>query len=192
MLDRTMSFMKHINNIISKASKVVKRNISNCPQSTKDLVFFNSSWNTLAQCGTPFKHSTLPALRTLKKSCLLGAKLYSNVTTMLQQLHWPTLDTRSKKTRLSLLYKAKNNLITPRIPSYYETQHSETRLYHQFFLYVSSYQNICICMNSKPSKNGAPHQQMSHPACNILKLHLIVNLIDFFSTCAIFPVIIIN
>ena len=56
---------------------------------------------------------------------------YSSVKSMLQQLQWPTLEERRNKSRLSLLYKAKNNLIALEIPSYYQQRHDETRLHHQ-------------------------------------------------------------
>jgi len=41
---------------------------------------------------------------------------YSNVTTMLQQLQWPTLEERHRRARLSLFYKARNNLVALQIP----------------------------------------------------------------------------
>jgi len=38
------------------------------------------------------------------------------------------------KARLSLFYKARNNLIALQIPQYYQTRHNDTRLRHQHFL----------------------------------------------------------
>jgi len=50
MLDKTMSFMSQINNTMSKASKVlnfIKRNLSNCLQSTKESAYLSLVWPTL-------------------------------------------------------------------------------------------------------------------------------------------------
>jgi len=65
---------------------------------------------------------------------------------MLQLLQWPTLQERRYKSRLSLLYKVKNNSVALQIPSYYRTCHNETRLHHQSssilpYIRISAYMN---------------------------------------------------
>jgi len=64
-----------------------------------------------------------------------------------QYTEWPTLEERRKKARLSLFYKAKNNLIALQIPSYYRTRQDETRLHHQSS-FVCPYIRTSSHMNS--------------------------------------------
>ena len=84
---------------------------------------------------------------------------YSSVTSMLQQLQWPTLEERHKKARLSLLYKANNNLIALQV--YYQTRPTQTRLHHQPsfihpFTRTSSYMNSFF---PKQLRNGMHYLQ---------------------------------
>ena len=44
---------------------------------------------------------------------------YSSVTSMLQHLNWPTLETRRKISRLQILHKALHKSIALSVPSYY-------------------------------------------------------------------------
>jgi len=149
ILDRTMSFTKQINDIISKASKVlnfVKRNLFSCLQSTTYFSLVRPTFEHASSVWTLLKHSTLPVLRRFKEELLAGCySRYSSVTTMLQQLHWPTLDTRCKKAWLSLLYKISLHFIFHHTS--YKTHHNETRLHHQSsFMYPHI--RTSTCMNS--------------------------------------------
>jgi len=152
MLDRTMSFLKHINKIISKASKVlkfVKRNLSSSLQSTKETAYFSLVQPTVEYAWKPTQPLYITSIENIQRAAhwvLNDYSRYGIVTTMLQQLHWSTLDTTCKKARLSVLYKAKNNFIALRIPQYYITHHNETKLHHQSsFTYrhirISAYMN---------------------------------------------------
>ena len=78
MLDKTLSFISHITNTVSKASKVlnfIKRNLSNCLQSTKETAYLSLVWPTLEYASTvwdPIKQFTLPALRISKEGLPFG------------------------------------------------------------------------------------------------------------------------
>ena len=156
MLDKTMSFISHINNTVSKASKVlnfIKRNLSNCLQSTKEAAYLSLVRPTLEYASTvwdPYQAVYITNIEKIQRRAahwvLNDYSRYSSVTSLLQQLQWPTLEERRKKARLSLLYKANNNLIALQVPPYYQTRPTQTRLHHQSsfihpFTRTSSYMN---------------------------------------------------
>jgi len=72
---------------------------------------------------------------------------HSSVTSMLQQLQWPSLESRRTKARLCLFYKAKNSLIALRIPLHYQTCNNDTRLHHQSS-FTYPYIRTSSCINS--------------------------------------------
>ena len=129
MLDKTMSFVTHINNIVSKASKVlnfIKRNLSNCLKSTKEAAYLSLVRPTLEYASAvwdPYQTVYITSIEKVQRRAarwvLNNYSRYSSVTTMLQQLQWSTLEERHKKARLSLLYKAKNNLVALQIPPHF-------------------------------------------------------------------------
>ena len=152
-----MSFTTHINNTISKASKVlnfVNRNLSNCLQSTKEAAYLSLFRPTLEYASSVWDPHQTSYITNIEKIQRRAARWvfndygrYSSVTSMLQQLQWPTLEERRKKARLFLFYKAKNNLIALQIPSYYRTRQDETRLHHQ-----SSF--VCPYIRTSPHMNS--------------------------------------
>ena len=131
----------HIINTVSKASKVlnfVKRNLSSCLQSTKVAAYLSLVRPTLEYASSLWDSYQLVYINNIEKIQRRAARWvlndysrYSSVTSMLQLLQWPTLQERRYKSRLSLLYKVKNNLVAHQIPPYYITCHNETRLHHQ-------------------------------------------------------------
>ena len=55
---------------------------------------------------------------------------YSSVTSMLQHLNWPTLETRRQISRLQILHKALHKSIALSVPSYYLPKSKPTRHHH--------------------------------------------------------------
>ena len=162
MLDKTMSFISHINNTVSKASTVlnfIDRNLSNCLQSTKEAAYLSLVWEFASTVWDPYQAVDITSVKKIQRRAsrwlLNDYSRYSSVTSMLQQLQWPTLEERHKKDRLSLLYKANNNLIALKVPPYYHqmcASYSNKTLSINLF-YSSVYQNIFIHEQLLPQNN---------------------------------------
>ena len=187
MLDRTMSFVTHINNVISKASKVlnfVKRNLSKCLQSTKEAAYISLVRPTLEYASSvwdPTQRIYVTRIEAIQRRAarwvLNNYSRYSSVTTMLQQLQWPTLEERRRRARLSLFYKARNNLVALQIPDYFITHPHQSRLHHQSsymvpYIRTSSYMNSFYSRTIK-EWNALPPDVATSTALSIFQSNLI-------------------
>jgi len=142
LLDKTMSFTTHINATIFKASKMlnfVKRNLSSCLKSIKEKAYLSLVRPTLEYASSvwdPYQSVHITSIEKIQKRAarwvLHDYSRHSSVTSMLQKLQWPSLESRRMKARLCLIYKAKNNLIALRISQHYQTRN------FLFFLGVSA------------------------------------------------------
>jgi len=138
--DQTMSFIPHINNMTSRATKTlnfVKRNLCNCSQQTKSraytslvrpmLEYASSVWD-------PHHNNHIASIKKIQRRAvrwIFNDYDYSHsVTAMLQSLTWPTLQHRRRRMRLTLLYKCINGLIALKIPNYFTPINTNTRIHH--------------------------------------------------------------
>ena len=126
-LTDNMKYNNHINTITSKASRVlgfVKRNLKHCPRTVKErayqtlvrpkLEYSSPIWN-------PQQKTQIKQLEQVQRNAarFVLNKPYnyqspSSVTTMLQQLNWPTLEDRRKAADQILMFKVINNLVAVR------------------------------------------------------------------------------
>ena len=140
-LDQTMLFIPHLNNITSKATRVlnfIKRNLSKCSQYTKSNAYFSLVRPSLEYASSiwdPYYNTHISTIKKIQRRAvrwkLNNYNRYSSVTAMLHDLKWPTLQYRQQRARLSLFYKSLNNLIALQIPSYYIPNRHPSRLHHQ-------------------------------------------------------------
>ena len=94
MLDKTIFFISHINNNVSKVSKVfsfIKKNLSNCLQSTKESAYLSLVWPTLEYASAvwdPYQSVYSTNIEKIQRRAarwvLNGYSRYSSVTSMLQ------------------------------------------------------------------------------------------------------------
>ena len=136
-----MSFSVHINNICSKASKVlnfIKRNLNECSQDVKCIAYQSLVHLILEYSSPVWDPYLIKDIQALEKVQRRAARWVfsdyswsSSVSTMLNHLGWPTLAERRLFTRLSTFYKIVYNLSAPQMPSYYSTTANRlTRQYH--------------------------------------------------------------
>ena len=106
-----MTFTSHINNIVSKASKVLnflKRNLHKLIKATAYislvgpiLEYANSVWD-------PYQYNKVYIIDRIQRRVahwsLCNYDRYSSVTLMQHQLNWKNLQQRRKIARLSLLF----------------------------------------------------------------------------------------
>ena len=140
VFDQTMSFIPHINNITSKATRTlnfVKRNLCNCSQQTKSRAYTSLVRPTLEYASSvwdPHHNNHIASIEKIQRRALRWIfndyNYNHSVTTMLQSLNWPTLQHRRKRIRLTLLYKSINGLLALNIPSYFIPISTNTRIHH--------------------------------------------------------------
>ena len=107
---------------------------------------------------------------------------YSSVTSMLNQLSWPTLQTRRKLSRLQTLHKIFYQQISLTIPPYYLPTSRSTRQYHPLHYILphvstTAHQNIYFSRTIVTGfdKTRLPHTSNSLPLtyCNLITQHAI-------------------
>ena len=158
-LSDNMKYNQHINTITSKASRVlgfVKRNLKHCPKTVKErayqslvrpkLEYSSPIWN-------PHQKTQIKQIEQVQRNAArfvlnkpFNRQSPTSVTTMLQQLNWPTLEDRRKASDQILMYKVVNGLVAvqetylpPRSPRYVDsirfiTYHCRVNVYqHSFF-----------------------------------------------------------
>ena len=140
ILDQQMSFIPHINHIVSKASKILnflKRNLYKCPATTKVTAYISLVWPILEYASSvwdPYQYNKIYIIdriqRRAARRSLCNYDRYSSVTLMQYQLKWQNLQQRWQIARLVLLYKALHNFTALQIPPYYKPSHSTTRSNH--------------------------------------------------------------
>ena len=166
-LTDNMKYNNHTNTITSKASRVlgfVKHNLKHCPRTVKErayqtlvrpkLEYSSPIWN-------PQQKTQIKQLEQVQRNAarFVLNKPYnyqspSSVTTMLQQLNWPTLEDRRKAADQILMFKVINNLVAvpqsylpQRSPRYVDsvrfiTYHCRLNIYqHSFFPRTVTYWN---------------------------------------------------
>ena len=157
-LSDNMKYNQHINTITSKASRVlgfVKRNLKHCPKTVKErayqslvrpkLEYSSPIWN-------PHQKTQIKQIEQVQRNAAsfvlnkpFNRQSPTSVTTMLQQLNWPTLEDRRKASDQILMYKVVNGLVAvpetylpPRSPRYVDsirfiTYHCKVNVYQYSF-----------------------------------------------------------
>jgi hypothetical protein len=141
-LSDDLSWNLHINNVISKASRVlgfISRNLYRCPEQIKvqayltlvrpHLEYASSIWD-------PYTSTLIKKMEMVQRRAARFARgCYSRepgtVTALLQDLEWQSLEIRRKLNRLAIFYKATNNQIALNIPDYIRKPLRKSRQYHE-------------------------------------------------------------
>jgi hypothetical protein len=123
-LSENMKYNIHIENIISKASQVLgflKRNLRHCPKPVKERAYMSLVRPKLEYSSTiwnPQQKTQTKQIEQLQRNAArfvlnqpYDHKNPSSVTTMLQQLRWPTLEQRRSSADLILMYKIVYQLV---------------------------------------------------------------------------------
>ena len=158
-LTDNLKYNDHINTITSKASRVlgfVKRNLKHCPRTVKERAYQTLVRPKLEYSSPIWNPQHKDPIKKIEQVQRNAARFVLNkpynrqnptsVTTMLQQLNWPTLEDRRKASDLILMYKVVNSLVAvpvnylpPRSPRYADcirfiAYHCRVNVYqHSFF-----------------------------------------------------------
>ena len=121
-LSDNMKYNLHIESITSKASRVLgygKRNLRHCPKVVKERAYQSLVRPKLEYSSTTWDPQHVTQKRQIEQVQRNAARFVSNkpfnyqnptsVTSMIQQLNWPTLDARRRSYDLVLMYKVVHN-----------------------------------------------------------------------------------
>ena len=137
-----MSLSQHINQIISKPTRMlnfVKCNLYRCSAETKCLACI-SIVRPLLEYGSavwdPYLQKDIQSIEMVQQRAAHWVKsdyrynIY--VTSMLEDLQWPSLQHRRYMTRLKLFYNIVNSSSVLPIPNYFANTTYPTRHHHPF------------------------------------------------------------
>lgn len=115
-ISHNMKWNNHIHNITAKGNRnlgFIKRNLKACTKDIKELAYCSLVRPSLEYCSAVWDPYTSELTSKLEAVQRRAARFVSNnyerqssVTKMLQDLHWQTLSTRRKITRLSVFQKS--------------------------------------------------------------------------------------
>ena len=152
-LTRDLNWNKHISNIVGKANRTLgfmRRNLSNCPEKIKKqayhalvrphLEYASSVWDPHVQKQINDIEAVQRRAARFVKRCY--DRTPGTVTTILNELEWPTLQQRRKEARLTMMYKTMNGQISMGLPPYLIPKERQTRQYHpKKFISIASNTN---------------------------------------------------
>ena len=137
LLDSKLNFNKHIETICKKANSVLgflKRNLYNCnPQirSQAYMLYIRPILEYASTVWAPYTKSSIEKLEAIQRRAarfVVSDYDYStSVTSILNHLNWPSLDTRRQVSRLVMFYKIVQRLIALDLPDEIELVNTITR-----------------------------------------------------------------
>ena len=139
-IHKHLSWTPHITSVVAKASRTLnflKRNLSNTSRQVKESAYLTMVRPQLEYASDVWDPYHVEDIVELEKVQRRAARWvmndygrYSSVTSMLEQLSWPTLQFRRKSSRLQTLHKALYHQISLTIPPYFLQSSCSTRQYH--------------------------------------------------------------
>ena len=164
-LSSTLDWSHHINSKVNKASQTLgflRRNLGNCPESIKELAYkslVRPHLEYASQVWDPWMDKHIKQIEAVQRR---SARFVKNcwqrtpgtVTNLLNDLDWPSLQSRRKVARLSMLHKTIHGESALEIPSYIKRRNCQLRSYHKdkFIELISNteaYRNSFYCRTIK-------------------------------------------
>ena len=152
-LTKELNWNRHISNIVGKANRTlgfVRRNLNNCPEEIKKHAYYalvrphleyaSSAWDPHVQKQINEIEGVQRRAARFVKRCYVRTP--GTVTTLLNDLGWPTLQQRRKEARLTTMYKIMNGQTNLELPPYAKPKQRQTRQYHpKKFINIASNSN---------------------------------------------------
>lgn len=121
LLHQKLNWGPHIGSVAAKASRTIgflRRNLRYCPPKLKATAYITLVRSKLDYCSTiwdPHLEKDIKALEAVQRRAARFVcndySRYSSVSSMLEELQWPSLEHRRKLARLTLMYKVVNDLV---------------------------------------------------------------------------------
>ena len=142
-ISSNMTWNTHINNITSKAQKLLgflRRNLQIKNEQTKSMAYKSLVRSNLEYCSTIWSPHTKKQKSEIEKVQLRAARYTtgrfhntSSVTSMLDHLEWNSLETRRNIAKVTMLYKCTHNLFAINPDFYISSQTSLTQHSHSLW-----------------------------------------------------------
>ena len=140
-LDSKLTWNEHISAITGKANSsrgFLRRNLNNCPEQIKTQSYYSLVRPYLKYACSVWDPNTQKNIQSIEKIQRRAARFVKKcnqrtpgtVTSLLEELKWPSLEQRRKQTRLTNLYKIVNGTLAVVIPNYFRQKKRQTRNYH--------------------------------------------------------------
>jgi hypothetical protein len=186
-ISKDLSWNKHIDQVCSKAGKtlgMVKRNIKVSQSKIKGQAF-NSIVRPVMEysCAVwdPYTDTNIRRLEMFQRRAarwtLNRYHLRDSVTEMLEELGWPTLQTRRAEARLCLMYKMVHNLVAINVGLYTTPVHRPTRRTHPYSFIQIQPNTEAYRMSYFPQTivewNLLPTELVTAPTIEAFKAHLV-------------------
>ena len=149
-IHKTLNWNLHIDTVTKKSNNArsfLQRNISQCPRKTKELCY-NTLVRPLMEYATviwdPFTESNIRKLEMVQRR---SARMFfsdyrrtSSVSSMLQQLQWPTIQERRAQAKVTMMYRITYQLVD--VPTTYLTPNMLLFYLFVYLLYMFIYDTL--------------------------------------------------
>ena len=141
-ISHNLKWSLHINNIVAKANRAlwfIRRNLHRCPKSIKQQMYMalvRPHLEFACAVWDPYTTSDIQKIEMVQRRAARFVvsnynRTEGTVTSILNDLNWPTLQERRKNIRLATMYKIQSEDIAIHIPDYIHRQTvTSTRQYH--------------------------------------------------------------
>ena len=140
-LDSKLTWNEHVSAITGKANSslgFLRRNLYNCPEQIKTQAYHSLVRPLLEYACSVWDPHTQKNIQSIEKVQRRAARFVKKcnqrtpgtITSLLEELKWPSLEQRRKQTRLTNLYKIVNGTLTVQISNYFRQKERQTRNYH--------------------------------------------------------------
>ena len=140
-LDSKLTWNEHISAFTGRANSslgFLRRNLYNCPEQIKTQAYYSlvrphleyawSVWDPHTQKNIQSIAKVQSRAASFVKKC--NQHTLSTITSLLEELKWPSLEQRRKQTRLINLYKIVKGTLAVEIPNYFRQKERQKRNYH--------------------------------------------------------------
>ena len=153
----------------------LRKNLYNCPEQIKTQAYYSLVRPHLEYAWSVCDPHTQKNIQSIAKVQSRAASFVkkcnqhtlSTITSLLEELKWPSLEQRRKQTRLTNVYKIVNGTLAVEIPNYFSQKERQIRNYHPLkYINAGCRTNIYIySFFPDPLKNGTnfPEQLLKLP-----------------------------
>jgi hypothetical protein len=136
-LHGSLAWGSHVERVTGKANQMVgfpRRTLRYCPRKLKETAYITLVRSKLDYCSPiwdPHFEKDIKAVEAVQRRAARFVfhdyGRYSSVTSMLDELQWPTLAHRRRTARLTLLFKIVNSLVAVPLDDYLRSGSTRTR-----------------------------------------------------------------
>ncbi len=184
-INNTLSWSSHVGVVAKKASNTLnfaRRNLKYCPKDSKQMAYFSLVRSTMDYSAAVWdphlkkdQHKLEMVNRRAARFVMNDYSSTSSVTTMLDSLQWPSLESRRENQRLVLMYKIVHGLVavpsTKLVPADDRTRSNHQYKFRAISASSSAYKNSFF-PRTIPAWNNLSSTEVNCPSVDSFKHHL--------------------